>query len=212
MEKALLLLILFFSTNIFADTIWNNGAPNPQLGGPCNDCHTLGQSPFDNFIVGGNVTVTGFTFMSGTFAQANMITDYRDTHWYLFSSFPQPGGVNAIASGNAVGSLTPTGTATGAILYETVFNIPPIQLGPGMYWIAFRNNSVHGQADSFGLETGLSPLPGGVGSLHDNFIDGDPRAELSFTVEGTPVPEPASLLLLAGGLTGLHLRRTRKIA
>jgi hypothetical protein len=91
-------------------------------------------------------------------------------------------------------------------------------LNPGAYWLAFEVRS-NDTFDGAMPDMAPNPLPDGAWSFggtyyHAPNADGSFPLDLGVRVDGTPVPEPSSILLLASGLIGAFpfYRRFKKTA
>lgn len=163
---------------------------------------------YDNFIISGDATMTGFDYVD--WFDSGSASDYVTTNWSLFDSDPFSGG--PIASGSDMAALTATGPAN---QYEFAISGLDIDLTDGVeYWLGINNTVANGaivtvatvQNPGNGLNESKQS-DGGVFELMR--ASGGNRA---FTIHGEPVvaiPAPATAGLLALGLAAIGIRRRR---
>ena len=104
--------------------------------------------------------------------------------------------------------------------YEVTLTLPAVQLPAGSYWIgvlADNNFNLNGQTGIMGsTQATINPLnawqvnPGGGFGFTNNESNTNPLSNLSYTLVGTPAPEPVSLAFLGLGAVGLLARRRNR--
>lgn len=109
-----------------------------------------------------------------------------------------------VLAGNNLEFNVPFNLTTGAY-YIGAWVTRPFSGGGQWYWL--RTTPVSGGEHWFhnpggGFGFGSNPVPGTVVF--------NSAADLAFKIEGTVVPEPASMIALLGGLAGMGLRRIRR--
>lgn len=164
---------------------------------------------FDDFTLTKNSSLTSLKAFGTETGNSGLNTSVTAEIW---SGLP--------GSGSALASFSGTEDASGNL----TFNLGGYQLGAGTYWLtgyvtrAFGSGGgqwffdtsepvtgaeaqFYNPGNGFGL--GSAPIP--VSRL------GIPASNLAFTLEGSAVPEPASLALAGLGLASLGFVRRRKV-
>lgn len=215
MNKVLLMSLVVASIAAFntaqADILWDQPATS---GGAASqdftDFPTFSIFAFDDFVVSGpgwfvdTVTMVG---SGSTGANPGMNLDVvlriQDN-----ASFTSPGTIYAEIHQNQF-----TNTLT--------FNLPSVMLAPGTYVISAWVQRPFGGGGGQWFWTASSTTNGsgafqhnpgggfGIGTDPFPFLVGGNPSDLNFTIEGTEVPEPASMIALGAGLVGLIARRRR---
>jgi hypothetical protein len=169
----------------------------------------------DDFSLGGTSDITGLRFW--TLQSAS--TDYRGSvYWAIHGdSSGAPGAV--LQSGTSTVAETPTGNTAGFGYDEYVIDIGvSFQLQAGTYWLALQNAPL-GSSDPTEMLWEYSDTGGASGQYIDFQGDGaswlDAGANHAFEILGDgagQVPEPATVVLLAGGLLAVRLVRRQRLA
>lgn len=157
------------------------------------------------FTLAGPATITSVGYNSIVFGASGTAADYQ------FLSANGPGGLpgTVIASGLAsplAVTAGPTGTKFSTQDYS--FNVTPLTLAAGTYYVAFHELSTN--ASDF-LSRGVATagaaqsLDGGLSYMAG--YDGFTSIAAAVFGSSTPVPEPASFALIGAGLLGLRLAR-----
>ena len=178
----------------------------------CAACASGQQSIADDFVLSSGATVGQIVIWGGYFP-TNAVPNPSDAFTIIFHSDAAtlPGGV--LDSQTLVPtSAVPTGvTLFGVSEIEYVFDISPVALGAGTYWVEIFTNS-SGTTDQFFWETGN--LDGANGRLNDAFaqatpgvawITGNPAADnaIVFCEPGVVAPDESILAIPTLGTIGL---------
>ena len=185
--------------------VYNNGGPNGIDGFAMGDFNEA-----DDFTLSGTTIITDVHFwnLQGT------VDDYSGSiAWAIYNNASgAPGSV--VASGVASPTHTSTGgSVSGLGEYTNDFNIAPLTLGLGHYWISLHDGPLTNNTfRDFYWETAN---PNGTLSSMAYDLVGTPgwfpnSSELAFNLTGQAIPEPTSLALLATGAGLLAWRRKRQ--
>lgn len=215
MKKSLLLVgAAMIGVSANAAVLWDNGHLDPD--GYFSDAYSSGgaywyaQSVADSFTLGVDSTIENIQFWgsSENFVSPdldnmpNFEINIFDSSWNLvYSSSP------------ATGSLTPTITGgvngLGGNEYEMNFALSQA-LSAGTYYLNIGAVLTDGGLDAWAWSNGSND-----GNLHLEFFDGfgfnefAGAGDAAFVISGTPVPEPATMALLALGAGALAARRRK---
>ncbi|GIV01452.1 MAG: hypothetical protein KatS3mg015_0282 [Fimbriimonadales bacterium] len=199
-----------------AAVLWdNNLTPNGFNG------RAISPPAFPNIRVVDDIVVGGPGWIIDRF-NMNIIDDStfqagNDMDVYIYND--NSGTPGSLHSYNAGLSFTRTATGLtyfGRADYNYSIDMGGLNLGPGTYWIGARNANASGSGtnywmtsdggpDGAGTSTGYFSLDGG-----NTFSAEGAGWHHAFTIEGNPVPEPATMLAIGAGLAALAARRRRK--
>jgi len=184
--------------------IHDNGAPDQIFG--------VNMSNFvvaENFSIAAATDITNIRFWS----VQSLLADYLgDVFWAIYAnSASLPG---AVVQGNTTAAITPTatGNSTGFGYAEYVFDIPvTFQLAAGNYWLGLSNSPLNTVTPTEMLWSTTSVGNGSAAQYLDagNWLDSG--SELAFRLDGdvAGIPEPATFILLTGGLAAAAFLRRK---
>jgi hypothetical protein len=182
--------------------VWDNGAPADGPAGFGLRSRTI----VDDFTLGAPTAIGGIRFWgyNGTgfgFAYTGSI------YWAIMA--PPVSGIiptTVLASGDVATLPTPDGVLGANSLYRFEFAIPTQALAAGTYWLAIHD----GAAGSYGSGSFYAEV--GPGNAVDLRTGTGTNRDFSFQLIGASavVPEPATVVLTAGGLAVLALAGVRR--
>ncbi len=202
----LLLVALQFSTPAGADTIFDNGASSQDDGWEMTEWFEA-----DDFVVQERTQLSGFKFWN--YARTGYFTGV--VTWQIYSNSSVNSPAQLLASGTSSGlTHSPTGFALFNFLFEavTTFQIAPVTLDPGIYWLALHNGPP--EHVTRGMFWAPTPKKAGSGAAshsrealstgpwYNNDYPGM-VSELAFQVFGVVVPRVAA----AGFVNGVPVVR-----
>jgi hypothetical protein len=191
-----------------------------------NGCQSAGPNILaDDFVIGGaGATVTGFSvFAYTTGATAPNITA---VNWAIGSAPTLAGGLTATSLTSTFYStgganvyrvnVGDTGS-TGGIREVQVATVTGLNLSlaPGTYFLSWdATPGTFSPPLPTSLAThGMNGMQSTAGGAFAPLVQGAGGVDIAFTIQGTPVPEPASMAVLGmGALALLRRRRARKSA
>jgi len=173
----------------------------------------------NNFILSGPAIVSGGSFV--------VWTDPGDTMTSVeYSITSTPGGAALVTGTVPVVQTFLTTDIYGYAIDEETFSITPTTLSAGTYWLELENADDAGgnlyfwdENDNPNSINGLQAWDASLGGGPAAFLSptGDPadcpsvNCTDTFTITGTPLPEPGSFQLLASGILGLAILLMRRI-
>jgi hypothetical protein len=169
-----------------------------------------GELTADDFVLGTTETIRGVTWQGENGPSGAPGPDAFHINFYtdpinpasLVASF-NVGAANRSLSGDTI-------AATGDLVYNYWANLDGggfLATAGTRYWISIVNDAVVSPAD---LWTWAGTFDGtGAGSLDHGITWFAQDARTNFTLDNAPIPEPATLSLVALGLIGIARTRTR---
>jgi hypothetical protein len=154
-----------------------------------------GTTVYDNFIVPSGVTkATGFTYVDSVYLGS--WSDYSSTNWTVFGPNASNPFQTPTYSGTAVATLA---NPDGSFITLSITGLN-LTVTPGTWIVGFQNNTggldITTRGDSL-FGDGVFWVQDNLGTLQQT-ISGD----TAFSVSGSSVPEPSTLLMLGTSLLG----------
>ena len=182
--------LLFSAAAHAADVIFDNGVSNQDDGWEMTQFYEA-----DDFSIAERTQLSGFKFWN--YARTGYFTG--TITWEIYADI---GGSPAhlVANGASSASThTPTGFSLFGLLFEavTTFDVPPVTLDPGTYWLALHNGPrQHVTRGMFWAPTGKKRSSGTPSRSREALSDGTwysndypgMSPDLAFQVFGTVVP------------------------
>jgi hypothetical protein len=204
MKRAALFALALASAGAQADVVYNNGAP--MLFGGGHEATQWVQA--ENFSVASGATIRHATVYLAGFGG---IGNWDGSLGYSF--YANAGGAPGalLAGGNALNlSVSNSGLAwcCGNNAFAFDFDVDPFAAAAGtQYWIGIHASADFERDDIYWVQA--TPLPGNgnqsfQGTL-DNWVNNG--TEHAFALDGTPLPEPGSLMLFGVGMVAAWARR-----
>ena len=186
------LALQFSPVGCAADVVFDNGASNREDGWEMTEYFEA-----DDFVVANPTLVSGVKFWN--YAKTGAFTG--SITWELYTKSPNGPGQLVASGTSAPSSHTPTGFVLFGVLHEavTTFDIVPVLLEPGTYWLALHNGPrQHTTRGMFWAPTTKKASSGSpsysrgalsTGAWYPNVFEGLPP-DLAFQVFGTVVAAP----------------------
>lgn len=182
-----------------ASTIYTNGPINGTI-----DAYSISglysYAVADSFVSAGSATVTGFD--AGIWV--NIGDTPKTVTWTILTGGPSWMSGTTVASGSATWANSYWGYSSwGYDIYSSTASGLNVPIGAGTYWLELSNGATAGVKNVY-WDVNNGPSTAYMNALGQ--IDSQ-----AFTVYGSTVPVPPSVLLLGSGLLGLvGWRRFRK--
>ena len=202
------LLLCALSNSAFAVPLYSNGGFVDT-----GDAYDItGDTVSNSFTLTGNTPVTGVSFYSyNTTGNPTSTVDWAITSAAL-SGTTLFSGTSTVVTSIASGISSPEFNALGLDVFQNTFSVGSLSLSSNTYWLQLTNATTPTPADTVywdennGTSTAISA---GIGSLAGSeafqILGANPT-------NGSPVPEPSSMLLFGAGIGGLAFlrRKSRK--
>jgi len=225
----LLLIVLFFQIGAKADTLFYGGdfdPNNPNANGLANENDAIvhgdpyGAATYQNFVVSSGQSWN----VTGLFSDDFMFTlNPKTAYWEIRSGVSEGNSGTLLASGTGNDTVTLINYYYDFGDYKNLVSGLNVTLGPGTYWFAVVPQARDQQGRSFNVNTfGLNAIGTQISDkqffnspfFNTNFTNADNIAvypTFSSGVDGTVVPEPASIVIFASGVMAAVAAGRRKM-
>ena len=197
-----------------AEIIFDNGE-TISLGGVSSDGTTV--TIFDNFVLDpGANTITGIRWWGFYLDQDKVILPTDDFTVFIYADNAGTPAAAPLQTYTNTVDRAPNGTSSfGIPEYEYFMAIDPLELTAGTtYWLAIANSTQGPVKGEIVLDSpwfwAFSGVQGGDAQAKTPTAWINLRSEMAFQLEGTVVPEPASIVLMGLGLGTLAWRARQK--